>query len=77
MHLAIDVMAPLDQQQRPRGVLVIAGQGASLLGSEVRLPGPAPNDCAIVIVVPMVIANTSMSESLLLLVRGLRWSVLS
>ena len=77
MHLAIDMMALLDRQQRPRGVLVIAGQGASLLRSEVWLPRPAPDDCAIIVIVLMVIVNTSVSGSLLLLVGGLRWSVLS
>ena len=77
MHLAINVMVPLDRQQRPRGVLVIAGQGASLLGSEVQLPGPAPDDCAVVVIVPMVIVNMSASGSLLLLVGGLGWFVLA
>ena len=56
---------------------MIAGRGASLLGSEVWLPRPAPDDCAIVVIVPMVIANMSASGSLLLLVGGLRWSVLA
>ena len=56
---------------------MIAERGASLLGSEVRLPRPAPDDCAVVVVVPMVIVNTSVSGSLLLLVGGLGWFVLS
>ena len=77
MHLAIDMMALLDRQQRPRGVLVIVGQGASLLRSEVWLPRPAPDDCAVIVIVLMVIVNTSVSGLLLLLVGGLRWSVLS
>ena len=55
---------------------MIAGQGASLLELEVWLPRPASNDCAIVVIVPMVIANMSTSGSLLLLVGGLGWSVL-
>ena len=56
---------------------MIAGQEVSLLGSEVQLPGPAPTDYAIVVVVPMVIANMSVSGSLLLLVGGLGCSVLA
>ena len=56
---------------------MITGRGVSLLGLEVQLPGPAPDDCAVVIVVPMVIANISASGSLLLLVGGLGCSVLA